>query len=110
MLHTIEEGWAVVRETARILAETPRLRRKKPQPTIDARASAETDPPARPESFHDEIVRHQKNGESLAEATRSAAIERPDLRADFVKKSNEKRELETEVEKATARRRRDLNR
>ncbi len=100
--HTIAQAIAqardVMRETQRILDADARL----PRP-VNARASAETSiPPTRAESFHDVVTDHLRAGKTQAQAVRLAAIERPDLRANFVRLSNEKRELETTVAKAKA--------
>jgi hypothetical protein len=106
MIYTPDQCRQVMAETDRLLAKDVRL-----QSVVGtATAAAETGPPVRPRSFHDEVVDHMKNGQTQAQAVRSAAISRPDLRAKFVKQSNEKRELELEVEKATARRRHALRR
>ena len=106
MTYTLEEASEVLAETRKILAEDAR---RQPDPRT-ARAAATTKPPARPESFHDVIVGHQRAGKTLAQATRLAAIERPDLRSSFVAKTNELASLRETVAKADARNFRDRNR
>ena len=106
MTYTLEEASEVLAETRKILAEDAR---RQPDPRT-ARAAATTKPPARPESFHDVIVGHQRAGKTLAQATRLAAIERPDLRADFVKSTNDLQQLQATVARADARRFRTRNR
>ena len=106
MIYTIAEAQAVLDETKRITAEDARRR---PDPR-EPRASAQTDPPARAKSFHDIIVAHMKRGATQAQATRLAAIERPDLRREFVELSNKHRQLESVVSRAAANRRRNRNR
>jgi len=97
--YTIEEGLAVLEETKRLLAEDDRRR-----PDFrTARAAATTPPPTDAESgvgttllkraaqyvFADEILKHMELGSSLADATREAAVARPDLHKEFVRKENE---------------------
>lgn len=105
MPYTVEQAREIMAETDRHLANDPRL-----AGVTAARASAKTDPPARTKSFHDVVVDHQKEGKTLPEATRAAAIERPDLREAYVKADNAHRELKDTVAKADARQFRNRNR
>ncbi len=96
MSYTIEQAREVMRETQAILdapgyGADPRR----------ARASAQTEPPAEKYTFADEIVRHQEDGATLAQATQLAANARPDLREAWVEEENAKMQ-NAEQEKSDA--------
>jgi hypothetical protein len=87
------------------MAETDRLLKKDRRQSVTATARASAKPPAK-YTFADEIVKHMEDGaETLPEATRLAAISRPDLRKAFVKEDQQKRKFEQAEQKQTAARR-----